>query len=310
MSRLVPCLQVFALLLCLIGSERAQTTVPLPLPPSPIGDSAHDFYDELSDCWVWDSESRLSPADRHAFQTDSHCNGKAMDGNAELVWRRAQRDGEIWKGQFRAGRFSGKATRQYVDTTYEASYVDGRRSGPTVHLYNHGGSRELNFEKGKESGRMVEIYAEGTRVEGQYEEGKRVGVWSRTHHDGSRFEYPAPPPISNRTPKGVLFGPDGVRINGIYEIPRMDVQASPPFVYPPISVRLNEQGVVLATIKVLEDGTVQDVRLARSSGFQRLDEAALNAFVLRHYLPGTVDGKPIASYVLVAQNFSLNDPRQ
>lgn len=262
MSKSVPYLSVLGLLACMIAPARAQSV--MALPPSPIGDGVHDFYDRTSRCWVWDSEAvgpRHLPEDANAFQTASRCDGIALEGDAELTWISARRNGEIWKGQFQAGRFTGKA---------------------------------------------IEIYAEGTRIEGQYEKGERVGIWSRTYHDGSRFEFPLVP---YRVPRGTLFRPDGTRIDGVYDTPRLDLQASPPVAYPPISFRLNEQGIVFVTLKVLEDGTVEDVRLARSSGFPRLDEAALNVFRLRHYSPGTVDGKPIASYVSVTQSFSLSSSR-
>lgn len=45
--------------------------------------------------------------------------------------------------------------------------------------------------------------------------------------------------------------------------------------YPATSVRLNEEGRVLLLIHVLPDGRVGDVRISRSSGYPRLDAAAL-----------------------------------
>lgn len=50
-----------------------------------------------------------------------------------------------------------------------------------------------------------------------------------------------------------------------------------PPIYPPPSIRRNEEGVVTLLIYVLADGRVGDVRLKRSSGFPRLDEAAMTA---------------------------------
>lgn len=45
--------------------------------------------------------------------------------------------------------------------------------------------------------------------------------------------------------------------------------------YPQASVRANEEGVVGINIYVTEDGRVGDVKLEKSSGFERLDEAVL-----------------------------------
>jgi protein TonB len=63
--------------------------------------------------------------------------------------------------------------------------------------------------------------------------------------------------------------------------------------YPPMSKRLGEEGSVVLELYVLEDGRVGDARLKTSSGFPRLDEAALK-HVKRAWrlLPGTKNGKP------------------
>lgn len=64
--------------------------------------------------------------------------------------------------------------------------------------------------------------------------------------------------------------------------------------YPPMSKRLGEEGSVVLELYVLEDGRVGDARVKTSSGFPRLDEAALK-HVKRAWrlLPGTKNGKPV-----------------
>ncbi len=57
--------------------------------------------------------------------------------------------------------------------------------------------------------------------------------------------------------------------------------------------------------KVLQDGSVQDVKLARTSGSQRLDAAAVTQIATWHFFPATIDGKPVESYVLFRQIFHL-----
>jgi protein TonB len=47
--------------------------------------------------------------------------------------------------------------------------------------------------------------------------------------------------------------------------------------YPLASRRLREQGLVLVKLCVNEQGTVGEVSLSKSSGFQNLDQSALNA---------------------------------
>lgn len=53
--------------------------------------------------------------------------------------------------------------------------------------------------------------------------------------------------------------------------------AAPPPRYPHESRRRREQGTVLLAVVLSTDGTVLEVRIARSSGHTRLDEAARNA---------------------------------
>lgn len=48
-------------------------------------------------------------------------------------------------------------------------------------------------------------------------------------------------------------------------------------VYPSLSRRMGETGKVLVILKLLRDGTVQDVRLKGSSRYARLDQVALDA---------------------------------
>ena len=45
--------------------------------------------------------------------------------------------------------------------------------------------------------------------------------------------------------------------------------------YPPTSKRLGEAGVVILLLTVTEDGKVSDAKVDTSSGFERLDEAAV-----------------------------------
>jgi protein TonB len=64
--------------------------------------------------------------------------------------------------------------------------------------------------------------------------------------------------------------------------------------YPPMSKRLGEEGSVVLELYVLEDGRVGDARLKTTSGFPRLDEAAIK-HVKRAWrlMPGTKNGKPV-----------------
>jgi|GEM_PF-2280610 len=63
--------------------------------------------------------------------------------------------------------------------------------------------------------------------------------------------------------------------------------------YPETSVRLNEEGTTLLSFKVMTDGSVSDVTVAKSSGYPRLDEAAVSCVGRWHYSPQKVDGNPV-----------------
>ncbi len=65
--------------------------------------------------------------------------------------------------------------------------------------------------------------------------------------------------------------------------------------YPLLSTALNEQGLVALDLVIGPDGKVAEAKVEKSSGFARLDDAALAAAKARWlYTAPTQDGKPIA----------------
>jgi protein TonB len=78
--------------------------------------------------------------------------------------------------------------------------------------------------------------------------------------------------------------------------------------YPPMSRRAGEAGTVVLEVYVLENGRVGDARVKTSSGYPRLDEAALRE-VKRSWrlVPGTENGKPVAMWGQFAVTFKLTD---
>lgn len=75
--------------------------------------------------------------------------------------------------------------------------------------------------------------------------------------------------------------------------------------YPPLSKRMGEQGKVVVRTLIGTDGQAQEVQLALSSGFERLDQAALNAARRWRYVPGKRDGVPQAMWFNIPFNFQL-----
>jgi periplasmic protein TonB len=62
--------------------------------------------------------------------------------------------------------------------------------------------------------------------------------------------------------------------------------------YPRMSVTMGEQGTVLVQVFIGADGLPKKAELGKSSGFERLDEAALQYVMRLTYKPGTIDGVP------------------
>ena len=71
--------------------------------------------------------------------------------------------------------------------------------------------------------------------------------------------------------------------------------------YPPISYDNAEEGTVTLLLAVQTDGSISDIRIARSSGYQRLDAAAVRSLRQAKFQPATCHGKPIA--VRIHQSF-------
>lgn len=81
---------------------------------------------------------------------------------------------------------------------------------------------------------------------------------------------------------------------------------NPAPVYPAMSRRLKEQGRVLFDVYILPDGTVGEIRLRRSSGHARLDEAALRAVRRWRYIPAKRGDEPIPYWYVQPIDFVLN----
>ena len=75
--------------------------------------------------------------------------------------------------------------------------------------------------------------------------------------------------------------------------------------YPPNEIRLNHAGTVMLSIYVLENGRVGDVRVAQSSGFPRLDDAAARAAKRWRLKPGSQDGRPMPMWKTIPITFQL-----
>jgi len=80
---------------------------------------------------------------------------------------------------------------------------------------------------------------------------------------------------------------------------------NPPPVYPSISRRLGEQGSILLSVYVNEQGTAETAVVSKSSGVERLDSAALAAVKRWRFIPARREDQLLASWVQVPIKFIL-----
>lgn len=76
-------------------------------------------------------------------------------------------------------------------------------------------------------------------------------------------------------------------------------------VFPRASVRLNESGIVTVRVFVDEAGLPRQVLVARSSGYPRLDEAAVAGVQKARFKPPTENGQPISGWARIDIPFEL-----
>lgn len=76
--------------------------------------------------------------------------------------------------------------------------------------------------------------------------------------------------------------------------------------YPTLSRHMGEQGRVLMKVLVSADGAADEIQIEKSSGSERLDNAAINAVKKWRFIPAKKNNQPLSAYVLVPMKFSLN----
>ncbi|MES2497166.1 MAG: energy transducer TonB [Pseudomonadota bacterium] len=118
-----------------------------------------------------------------------------------------------------------------------------------------------------------------------------------------------PPPIAATTtpppPKQVVAAapqPSGPVTIG--DLDEKLLEGNPPR-YPLESRRKHEEGTVVLRLLIGTDGRVSDIAVAQSSGFPRLDRAALQAIRSWRWQPTVRDGQPVEIRGLYSMPFTL-----
>ena len=76
--------------------------------------------------------------------------------------------------------------------------------------------------------------------------------------------------------------------------------------YPAMSRRIGEEGRVLMKVLVSADGTAEEVQIEKSSGSERLDNAAMQAVKRWRFIPAKKNNQALSAYVMVPIKFSLD----
>ena len=84
-----------------------------------------------------------------------------------------------------------------------------------------------------------------------------------------------------------------------------DYLNNPPPAYPRMSKRLGEQGTVIVRVFIGLQGTAEQAEIRTSSGYDRLDKAALETVQRWRYVPGKRLGSPEAMWFNVPVRFVL-----
>jgi periplasmic protein TonB len=85
----------------------------------------------------------------------------------------------------------------------------------------------------------------------------------------------------------------------------IDYLVRPPLEYPRASSKLREAGRVIVRVYVDEGGIPRVTQVKRSSGFVRLDEAALDAVQKARFKPYVEHGVAVAGWALIPLDFDL-----
>ncbi len=110
---------------------------------------------------------------------------------------------------------------------------------------------------------------------------------------------PEPPPPAPPAPPPPPPVPQDLPISAI----RYARQVEPN--YPSTSVDRREEGVVMVQVLIDDKGMPNDVRVAKSSGFPRLDASAVDAVKRFRFHPAVVNGRPAVGYAKIPVEFKL-----
>jgi len=109
-----------------------------------------------------------------------------------------------------------------------------------------------------------------------------------------------PPVVAAARPTQMPAGPVTLSSELSVSCPKLEAP-----VYPAISRRMGEEGKLVLRVELNEKGYVDNAKVINSSGYERLDNAALTAVKGWHCNPAQRDGQPARAIALQPFNFVL-----
>lgn len=87
--------------------------------------------------------------------------------------------------------------------------------------------------------------------------------------------------------------------------PHVDTVKPHPVVYPKTSQRAGEEGSVVLRVYVDTDGKPSKIAVAKSSGFQDLDNGAVETALNWSFIPATRNGESVSDWTMVKIDYKL-----
>jgi TonB family protein len=251
---------------------------PPPAPPDLSGNDPRWTHDEKSDCWAF----HQSTVKGFTFTWTGACKDKLVDGDGVLTWFFGSKQVETYEGHLATGRAEGLGKETWrTESVYEGMFHAGFRGGRGKLTIRGGTTDEGLFAHDRLNGPGKRTFASGDVLEGGFVDGAPTGSVT-------------------------LRRTDGTTATGDIVLARTDPQITPwPIDYPQMAMRLNETGWALVTFTVTANGGTRDVRVTHSTGYSRLDDAALNYVKSWMFLPATIGGRPVALETERSVNFKI-----
>ncbi len=131
----------------------------------------------------------------------------------------------------------------------------------------------------------------------------------KVHEETQEQKAPSPAIAAPSAPASQVPPTSAEPTSGHFEGPKLnaDYLHNPRPDYPVQAKRMGWEGRVLLRVEVLASGSVGQVSIAKSSGHDLLDEAALDAVRRWKFVPAKRDGMAVNSSVNVPINFNLKN---